>query len=45
MERKIPTSIGKTSILGKGFLMVKNDGAEDGIRTRDILLGKEAFYH
>ncbi len=23
---------------------IKN-GAEDGIRTRDILLGKEAFYH
>jgi hypothetical protein len=20
-------------------------GAEDGIRTRDLLLGKEAFYH
>lgn len=23
----------------------KNNGAEDEIRTRDILLGKEAFYH
>jgi hypothetical protein len=23
---------------------VKKDGAEDGIRTRDFLLGKEAFY-
>ena len=22
----------------------KMDGAEDGIRTRDLLLGKEAFY-
>jgi hypothetical protein len=27
------------------FKTVKKDGAEDGIRTRDFLLGKEAFYH
>ncbi len=26
-------------------LLLKKDGAEDGIRTRDFLLGKEMLYH
>ena len=35
--------------LGRGRLQLRADGkkngAEDGIRTRDLLLGKEALYH
>ena len=30
--------------LADGFLQAKN-GAEDEIRTRDLLLGKEMLYH
>jgi hypothetical protein len=40
-----PDSIGTASCLGREFLDRKTNGAEDGIRTRDFLLGKEAFYH
>ena len=33
------------SIFNASPLSNKEDGAEDGIRTRDPLLGKEVLYH
>ena len=34
----------RNGLRGTSALRIKN-GAEDETRTRDILLGKEAFYH
>ncbi len=45
IERKIPILTGTTSSLVRSALVGLENGAEDGIRTRDFLLGKEAFYH
>ncbi len=37
----------QTSALPLGYVapLGSSNGAEDEIRTRDLLLGKEAFYH
>jgi hypothetical protein len=43
MEREIPIDIGTAFCLGSKF--TAKNGAGDGIRTRDFLLGKQTFYH